>query len=230
VGPYAVIGENTKIGNNTVIGANVFIGKNVSIGDNVKIFANASVYDGMIIHNRVILHSGVVVGADGFGYVPKGDKIYKVPQLGSVIIEEDVEIGANTCVDRGTFTDTIVSKGTKIDNLVMIAHNVRLGKNVIIAGQCGIAGSSVIGDNTMMGGQVGIKDHATIGKNNKIAAQAGITKDFPEEGITIFGYPAQEASQATKELAFIRLLFKKAGKIYKLLKLADKYDEPEARK
>jgi len=177
-----------------------------------------SVYELSVIGNNVIIHAGAVIGSDGFGFIPKGDRTLKVPQMGNVVIEDNVEIGANSCIDRGTFTNTVIGKGTKLDNLVQVAHNVKLGRNVLIAGQCGIAGSSTVGDNTMMGGQVGISDHINIGKDVKIGAQSGVTKQTVSDGAVLFGYPARDANEIMRQTAFVSWLYKNAGKIRKLLK------------
>jgi UDP-3-O-[3-hydroxymyristoyl] glucosamine N-acyltransferase len=218
IGPYAIVGNNTVIGENSTIEAHAVIGDNVAIGAKTRICPNVTIYEKNFIGNNVTIHAGSVIGADGFGYVPKGDKIYKVPQLGSVIIEDDVEIGANTCVDRGTFTTTVIGKGTKLDNLIQIAHNVKLGRNVLMAAQCGIAGSCKIGDNVMMAGQVGISDHITIHNGTKMGGQAGVTKDTEKDNEVLAGYPARDARTSMKQLAFGNLLFKNAHKIMKILK------------
>ena len=218
IGPNVTIGAKTRIGDNTVIEASVSIGKRVVIGERGRLYPNVSIYNDSQIGNKVIIHSGAVIGADGFGYVPKDGKIFKVPQLGRVVIEDNVEIGANTCIDRGTFTDTVVGANTKIDNLVQVAHNVKMGKNVFMAGQSGIAGSSSIGDGSMVGGQGGISDHIHIGKNVKIAAQAGVTRPMPADGITLYGMPAREARDAIKQLAFSKWLYRNARAVKAILR------------
>lgn len=217
LGPGAVIGENTVIGDNAVIGANVVIGDNCTFGKNVHIYPNVTIYQGITVGNRVIIHAGTVIGSDGFGFVPKGNKVYKVPQLCGVVIEEDVEIGANVCIDRGAFTDTIIGRGTKLDNLVQIAHNCRIGRNVLIAGQSGIAGSTVIGDNSMMGGNVGISDHADIGKNVKIAAKSAVMGKVKDDAV-IMGYPAIDAKEYLQIHALLNVLRTKSKQLRKLLR------------
>jgi len=217
IGPHAVIGANTKIGDNVIIGANCTIGARVVMGENTRIYPNTCLYDGVIIGRRVIIHSGTIIGADGFGYVKTNGEILKVPQLGTVIIEDNVEIGANTCIDRGAFDDTVISEGTKLDNLVQIAHNVKLGKNVLIAAQTGISGSVTVGDDAMMGGQAGIVDHVRIGKNVKIAAQAGVIGNVGD-GKECLGYPAREAKEMIKMIAFSWWLYGNADKIRKAIK------------
>jgi len=217
IGACAVIGGSTRIGSNTVIGANCSIGENVLIGTNSQVYPNVTLYDFSVIGNNVTIHAGVVLGADGFGYVPKDGEIFKVPQLGKVVIEDNVEIGANACIDRGTFTETVINKGTKIDNLVQIAHNVKIGKNTFVAGITGIAGSVEIGDNVMIGGHVGVADHIKIGTGAKIGGKSGIIQDVKPNS-TVFGYPAGNGREMLKQFAFIKWLTGKAGKIRKLLK------------
>ncbi|MFC1479913.1 UDP-3-O-(3-hydroxymyristoyl)glucosamine N-acyltransferase [Candidatus Omnitrophota bacterium] len=217
VGPGAVIGENTQIGDDASIGANCVIGKKVSMGQRTCLYPNVTVYDYTVIGNKVIIHSGAVIGSDGFGYVPKDGKVYKVPQMGNVLIEDDVEIGANACIDRGTFAKTVIGRGTKIDNQVQIAHNIRIGNNVLIAAQTGIAGSATVGDNTMMGGQVGVADHVNIGKDVKIGAKTGVHGHIKDNRV-IFGYPFREAVDARKVHALLSLLLKNARKFRTLLR------------
>lgn len=215
--PFAVIGENARLGENVRIGAACNIGNTVRIGNNVRVYPNVTIYDNVVIHNNVTIHSGTVIGADGFGYVPMNGKTYKVPQLGTVIIEDNVEIGANTCIDRGTFKNTIIGKGTKLDNLVQVAHNVELGKNIMGAAQTGIAGSTKIGENTLIGGQVGIADNISIGKNVKIGAKTGVHGSLRDD-ITVWGYPYREAVDTKKLHALLSLFLKNMKKIRKLLR------------
>ncbi|MFH1304841.1 MAG: UDP-3-O-(3-hydroxymyristoyl)glucosamine N-acyltransferase [Candidatus Omnitrophota bacterium] len=196
-GPNAVIGERTRIGDNTVIGANCVIYDDVTIGEKTRLYSNVTVREHTRIGRKVIIHPGAVIGADGFGFVRKAGKTYKVPQMGNVVIGDDVEIGANTCVDRGAFASTVIAKGTKIDNLVQIGHNVKIGRNVLIAGQTGISGSVTVGENTMMGGQSGIVDHVTIGANVKIGAKTGVIGNV-KDGETVFGYPYRNAAEFKK--------------------------------
>ncbi len=172
--PFAYISHMTQIGSGSIIYPNVFIGENVSIGENCLIYANAVIHDRVTIGAGVIIHSGAVIGSDGFGYAQEGGMHHKIPQVGTVIIEDDVEIGANTTIDRATTGATIISKGTKIDNLVQIGHNVKVGRNAILVSQTGIGGSSEIGDYVMLGGQAGIADHVFIESGTIIAARAGI--------------------------------------------------------
>lgn len=217
IGPNSTIRDNVEIGDNTSIGANCVIGKNGIIGKDCQFFPNVTLYEGVIIGNKVILHSGTVIGSDGFGYMPYNGKIYKVPQLGTVIIEDEVEIGANTSVDRGTFTDTVIGKGSKIDNQVQIAHNVKIGKNVLIAAQVGIAGSSQIGECTMIGGQAGVSDHISVGKNVKIGAATGVIGSVKDNAV-VFGYPSRDLNEAKRLYGLLSLLLRNYIKIIKFLK------------
>jgi UDP-3-O-[3-hydroxymyristoyl] glucosamine N-acyltransferase len=195
VAAFAYIGENVKTGNNVKIFPNVVIGENVSIENNVTIHAGVIIYSDCVLGNNITIHAGSIIGSDGFGFAPNADGSYqKIPQLGNVIIEDDVEIGSNTTIDRATIGSTIIKKGVKIDNLIQIAHNVEIGENTVIAAQVGISGSTKIGKGVMMGGQSGTIGHIVIADGIKIAARTGITKDFKEAGITLSGYPAREQS------------------------------------
>ena len=195
VAAFAYIGENVKTGNNVKIFPNAVIGENVSIGNNVTVHAGVIIYSDCVLGNNITIHAGSIIGSDGFGFAPNADGSYqKIPQLGNVIIEDDVEIGSNTTIDRATIGSTIIKKGVKIDNLIQIAHNVEIGENTVIAAQVGISGSTKIGKGVMMGGQSGTIGHIVIADGIKIAARTGITKDFKEAGITLSGYPAREQS------------------------------------
>lgn len=195
VAAFAYIGENVQTGNNVKIFPNAVIGENVSIGNNVTIHAGVIIYSDCVLGHNITIHSGSIIGSDGFGFAPNADGSYqKIPQLGNVIIEDDVEIGSNTTIDRATIGSTIIKKGVKIDNLIQIAHNVEIGENTVIAAQVGISGSTKIGKGVMMGGQSGTIGHIVIADGIKIAARTGITKDFKEAGITLSGYPAREQS------------------------------------
>jgi len=195
VAAFAYIGENVKTGNKVKIFPNVVIGENVSIGNNVTLHAGVIIYSDCVLGNNITIHSGSIIGSDGFGFAPNADGSYqKIPQLGNVIIEDDVEIGSNTTIDRATIGSTIIKKGVKIDNLIQIAHNVEIGENTVIAAQVGISGSTKIGKGVMMGGQSGTIGHITIADGIKIAARTGITKEFKEAGMTLSGYPAREQS------------------------------------
>jgi UDP-3-O-[3-hydroxymyristoyl] glucosamine N-acyltransferase len=186
---FAVIADDAELGENCTVGPHSVVGERSKLGRDVTLHAHVSVYEGVTIGDRCILHAGVVVGADGFGFQFLDGRHVKVPQSGGVIIEEDVEIGANSCVDQGTFGPTRIGAGTKIDNLVQVAHNVKLGKHNILCAGVGVGGSAVVGDHVMMGGQVGIRDHMTIGEGARLSAQSGVTRDV-EAGVTVFGTPA----------------------------------------
>ena len=201
VAAFAYIGENAIIGNNVKIFSGAVIGENVKIGNNAIIHPGVIVYADCILGSNIIIHSGAIVGSDGFGFAPKADGSYqKIPQLGNVIIEDDVEIGSNTTIDRATIGSTIIKKGVKLDNLIQIAHNVEVGENTVIAAQSGISGSTKLGKGVMMGGQSGTMGHLTIADGIKIAARAVITKNFKEANMTLSGYPAGEQSAAYRML------------------------------
>ncbi len=191
IGDFVVVGENTVIGNNTKIYANTSIGDRCKIGNNTILYYGVKIYDECIIGNQCTLHAGVAIGQDGFGFAPQSDGHYKkIPQIGNVIIEDNVEIGANTTIDRATLGSTIIRKGVKLDNLIQIAHNVEIGENTVIAAQTGIAGSTKIGKNCMIGGQVGIVGHLTIANGVKIQAQSGIAKSIKKPDSVWEGSPA----------------------------------------
>lgn len=191
IGAFAFIGENVKIGNGSKIYPHVYIGDNTEIGENCVVFPHVTIYFDCKLGNNVIIHSGSVVGSDGFGFAPQADGSYnKVSQIGNVIIEDDVEIGANTVVDRATMGSTVIRKGVKLDNLIQIAHNVEIGKNTVIAAQSGISGSTKIGQNVIVGGQVGIVGHINIADGSKIQAQSGINRSLPLADKKWSGTPA----------------------------------------
>ncbi|MCS7150890.1 MAG: UDP-3-O-(3-hydroxymyristoyl)glucosamine N-acyltransferase [Endomicrobia bacterium] len=197
VGPYCVVSNNVRIGKETYIGANVFIGTNVEIGDNVIIYPHVVIRENVSIGNNVIVHSGSVIGSDGFGYIKKNGKYVKIPQVGKVVIEDDVEIGANVTIDRATISETRIGKGTKIDNLVHIAHNVKIGENVLLLAQVGIAGSSKVGNNTILAGQTGVTDHIKIGENVIAGPRTGIVQDVEDNSI-VWGTPPIPFSEQKK--------------------------------
>ncbi|REJ82512.1 MAG: UDP-3-O-(3-hydroxymyristoyl)glucosamine N-acyltransferase [Bacteroidetes bacterium] len=191
VGAFAYIGQNAKIGNNVKIYPQVYIGDNVVVGNNTTLYAGARIYSDCMIGSDCTIHTGVVIGADGFGFTPNRENEYqKVAQIGNVIVEDHVEIGANSTIDRATLGSTIIRKGVKLDNLIQIAHNVEIGENTVIAAQTGIAGSTKIGRDCMIGGQVGIVGHITIADKVKIAAQSGIGSSIIQEGEIVQGSPA----------------------------------------
>jgi UDP-3-O-[3-hydroxymyristoyl] glucosamine N-acyltransferase len=206
IGPYVVIEDNVSIGNRTCISSGVKISENVIIGEDCKIFPNVVLYPNVVIGARVTLHAGVIIGSDGFGYVQeKSGSHLKFPQTGTVIIEDDVEIGANSTIDRGTIDETRVCSGTKIDNQVQVAHNVLIGENCLLAAQVGIAGSVKIGKNVYFGGQSGSIEHVEIEDNVKIAAKSAATKKL-KTGKTYFGFPAEEIGIAKRKLSLLRRL------------------------
>ena len=193
LGSFSYIGQNVVLGNNVKIYPNCFLGDNVVLGDNVIIFAGAKIYSETIIGNNCTIHSGAIIGADGFGFAPNPDGTYtKIPQIGNVVIEDNVDIGSCTTIDRATMGSTIIRKGVKLDNQIQIAHNVEIGENTVIAAQTGVAGSTKIGKNGMIGGQVGISGHLTIGDNVRIQAQSGVGRNIKDDeilqGSPTFGY------------------------------------------
>ena len=206
VGAFAYIADGAEVGNNCQIYPHAYIGEGVKIGDNALIYPHVTIYKGCVIGNNVTLHAGCVIGSDGFGFAPTEQGYDKIPQIGIVTIEDDVEIGANTCIDRSTMGTTIIHKGTKLDNLIQIAHNVEIGSNTVMASQVGIAGSAKVGDWCMFGGQVGVAGHISIADHTQIGAQAGITGTVKKEGETIIGSPAWDAKGFMKSAAIFRRL------------------------
>jgi len=221
IGKNVVIGDKCEIGDNSKIFHNTVLLNNVAIGSNCLLFPNVTIRENCEIGNRVILHAGVVVGSDGFGYLnDKNRKYVKIPQIGNVVIQNDVEIGSNTTIDRAALGSTIIKSGTKIDNLVQVAHNVQIGNDTAISSQTGISGSTKIGNNCVFGGQVGLADHIEIGDNVMIGAQSGVPKDLPSNG-QYFGYPAKELRTSLRLEAHIRKLPVYASKIKELEKKID---------
>jgi UDP-3-O-[3-hydroxymyristoyl] glucosamine N-acyltransferase len=207
IGPNVVVGEKCAIGNGVTLNANVVVGDNVTIGDSTVLYANVTVREQCKIGKRCIVHSGAVVGSDGFGFVPNPDGTYeKIPQRGIVVIEDDVEIGANCTIDRATIGETKIGRGVKLDNLIQVAHNVVVGEHTVIAAQTGISGSTKIGKNCIIAGQVGFVGHITIADRTKIGAQSGIPKSIGDPGKTYFGYPAKEHLHALRIEGAIRQL------------------------
>lgn len=206
LGAFSYISSNVTIGNNVKIYPNVYIGDNVKIGDNVIIHAGAKIYSETIIGSNCTLHAGVILGSDGFGFAPSTEGIFsKIPQIGNVVIEDNVDIGAATTIDRATLGSTIIRKGVKLDNQIQIAHNVEIGENTVIAAQTGIAGSTKIGENCMIGGQAGIVGHITIGNNVRIQAQAGVGRSIKDNEI-IQGSPAMGYSDFSKSYVYFKKL------------------------
>lgn len=191
IGAFTYIGPNVKIGDNCRIYPNSFLADNVRLAGNVTLFAGVKIYFDCIIGNNVIIHSGVIIGGDGFGFAPQADGSYqKVSQIGNVIIEDDVEVGANTTIDRATMGSTIIRKGVKLDNLIQIAHNVEIGSNTVVAAQTGISGSTKIGENVILGGQVGVVGHINVAKGSQVQAKSGISRSINEENKKWAGAPA----------------------------------------
>ncbi len=218
IGPQVSIEENVSIGDNTIIESGCVIKRNCSIGGLCHLYPRVVLYENTLLKENVVLHAGIVVGSDGFGYVKDKDTIYKFPQLGKVIIEENVEIGANTSIDRGSLGDTIIGANTKIDNLCHIAHNVKIGRNVLMAAQCGIAGGTVIGDNVMMSGQIAVIDNIRIGNNVVIGGKSGIIGHV-EDNAVLWGSPARPLGMAKKQMAVLYWLTKNFSSISKLVKM-----------
>lgn len=206
IGAFAYIAEGVKLGKGVKIYPQAYIGHGVTIGDNTIVYPGAKIYHGCRIGARCIIHAGVVIGADGFGFAPLPDGTYhKIPQIGIVTIEDDVEIGANTTVDRATMGTTLVGRGTKLDNLIQAAHNTEIGRNTVIAAQAGIAGSTKIGDNCMIGGQVGFSGHIHVGNRVQIGAQSGIPNNLPD-GSRVMGYPAVPIGDFARQSVYIKRL------------------------
>ncbi|WP_445454779.1 UDP-3-O-(3-hydroxymyristoyl)glucosamine N-acyltransferase [Flavobacterium sp. 25HG05S-40] len=218
LGSFSYIGKNVSIGTNVKIYPNSFIGDNVTIGDNCIFFAGARVYSESVIGSNCVIHSGTIIGSDGFGFAPQEDGSYtKVPQIGNVILEDDVEVGSCTTIDRATLGSTIIRKGVKLDNQIQIAHNVEIGENTVIAAQTGIAGSTKIGKNCMIGGQVGFAGHIVVGDNVRIQAQSGVGKNV-KDGEVIQGSPAFNYTDWNKSYVHFRNLPKIVADIEELKK------------
>ena len=218
IDPLAFVSSTATIGKDTYIAPFAYIGDGVVVGDNCTIYPHVTIYEGCKIGNRVTIHAGSVIGADGFGFAPTPDGYDKIPQIGNVVIEDDVEIGANTCVDRSTMGSTVIRKGVKLDNLIQVAHNVEIGQNTVIAAQTGIAGSTKVGQWCMFGGQVGMAGHIHIADQTHVGAQAGITNSVKQPGQTIIGSPAWDAKGFMKSAAIFRRLPDMYQKINELQK------------
>jgi UDP-3-O-[3-hydroxymyristoyl] glucosamine N-acyltransferase len=208
IGPFVAIGENVEIGDGVVIHPHATIGPNTKVGNNTEIYSNAVIYHGCIVGSNCILHAGCVIGADGFGFAPTPNGYDKIPQIGIVTIEDNVEIGANTCIDRSTMGSTIIRKGVKLDNLVQIAHNVEVGQNTVMSAQVGVAGSSKVGEWCVFAGQVGIAGHLKVGDHTTMGAQAGLAGGnlAKKGGATLMGYPAIEHKKFAKNMAALNSL------------------------
>jgi UDP-3-O-[3-hydroxymyristoyl] glucosamine N-acyltransferase len=205
VGPYCVIGEGTQIGARSMLQSGNHVGADCQLGEEVNLFPNVTIYPHTEIGNRVRIHSGAVIGSDGFGYVQENGMHRKVPQIGNVIIRDDVEIGANVTIDRGALGPTLIGQGTKIDNLVQIAHNVVLGDHCLVVAQAGIAGSTRLGNYVVLGGQVGLAGHLKLGDHVSVAAQSGVMHNIPD-GEKWFGYPAQPDGQTKRQIVALHHL------------------------
>ena len=206
-GAFSYVGNNVVIGDNVKIYPHVYIGDNVKIGDNCIFYSGAKIYAETEVGDNCIFHSGVVIGSDGFGFAPQEDGSYKkIPQLGNVKIEDNVEIGANTVIDCATLGSTLIKKGVKLDNLVQLAHNVEIGSNTVIASQSGISGSTKLGKNCIVAGQVGVVGHVEIGDRVTLAAKTGLSKSVKKDGAVIFGYPAMDHREYLKSHAVFRNL------------------------
>ena len=217
IGAFSYVGDNAVIGNGVKIYPGCYIGNNVSLGDNTKIYSGVKIYDECHLGNRVIIHSGTIIGGDGFGFAPLNDGSYKkIAQIGNVIIEDDVEIGANTTIDRATMGSTIIRKGVKLDNLIQVAHNVEIGEHTVIAAQTGISGSTKIGKNCVIGGQVGMVGHIQIADGTRINAQSGLSKSVSASYTVLNGSPAFDYKSSLKSQAIFRNLPEMQQRLQKL--------------
>jgi UDP-3-O-[3-hydroxymyristoyl] glucosamine N-acyltransferase len=217
VGAFTYIGENVKIGSNTKIFPNSYIGDNVQIGENCIIHPGVKIYHDCVLSNHVTIHAGTVIGSDGFGFAPQADGSFKkVPQIGNVVIEDNVEIGANTTIDRATMGSTCIKAGAKLDNLIQIAHNVEVGNSTVIAAQAGVSGSTKIGNNVMIGGQAGLVGHIQVADGSKINAQSGVSKSLKEPYSAVTGSPAADYTSALRSQAVFRNLPQLEKRIHEL--------------
>lgn len=206
VGDFAVIDKYVSMGNGAAVYPHCYIGRGVKIGEKTTIHAGVKIYEGCVIGNGVTIHAGAVIGADGFGFAPDGCGVYsKIPQIGNVVIEDNVDIGANTCIDRATMGSTVIRRGVKLDNLIQVGHNVEIGANTVAAAQIGVAGSTKIGSDCMFGGQVGIAGHITIGDRVKMGSQSGVAHNIPD-GHTLLGSPAMAGIKYHRANAVFRNL------------------------
>jgi len=222
IGAYAYISENASVGEGCSIYPHVFIGDGARIGKSCILFPGVRIYKRCVVGNNCILHAGVVIGADGFGFAPVVDNNYmKIPQIGNVVLEDDVEIGANSCVDRATMGSTYIRSGVKLDNLVQIGHNAEIGQNTVIAALSGVAGSAKVGKNCMIGGQVGIVGHISVADGCKVGAQAGIIGTVKEENSTLIGFPAIDSKLYMKSFVYFTRLQDLNKKVDELSKLVE---------
>ena len=223
IGAFVVIEEGAQIGDDCTLHPQVFIGKNVTVGNNVTLYPGVKIYHDCIIGDNCILHANVVIGSDGFGFAPQEDGSFKkIPQVGNVLLEKNIEIGANTTIDRATMGSTIIREGVKLDNLIMVAHNVEIGKNTVIAAQTGIAGSTKIGEQCIIGGQVGIVGHIEIADKVQFQAGSGVSKSIIQEGIKVYGYPALPYFDYLRSYSIFKKLPELNKKVEKLEKQLNK--------
>ncbi|WP_298063185.1 UDP-3-O-(3-hydroxymyristoyl)glucosamine N-acyltransferase [uncultured Rikenella sp.] len=207
VGEYAVVGENAVVGDGTQVWPQVYVGDRVRVGAGCRLYPGVKIYEDCVLGDRVTVHGGTVIGGDGFGFAPTEDGSFqKIPQIGNVVIEEDVEIGSNCAIDRATMGSTRIRKGAKLDNLIQVAHNVVIGENTVMAAQVGIAGSTKVGSGVMMGGQVGVVGHITIADGVKIGSQSGIPNNILTPGVTVFGSPAYPGLEGHRIQASVKQL------------------------
>ena len=218
VGAFAYVGRNVRLGKNVKIFPQVYLGDNVVVGDNTVLKPGVKVYHNCVIGNNCVIHAGTVIGADGFGFAPVTDGSYdKIPQIGNVVIEDNVEIGVNSAIDRATMGSTIVRRGVKLDNLIQVAHNCEIGENTVMAAQVGVAGSTKIGRHCMVGGQVGFAGHITVGDRNMIGAQSGIPNSVGDDN-RLMGYPAVEGREFARQAVYIKSLSKLYERVGRLEK------------
>ena len=224
IGDFTVVESTAKLGDNVQIYPQCYIGDNVVIGEGTKLYPGVKIYEGCRVGKNCILHAGVVIGADGFGFAPKEDGTFaKIPQLGNVIIEDNVELGANTCVDRAKTDSTIVRSGVKLDNLIQVGHNVEIGSNTVMSAQVGVAGTTKIGSGCFVGGQVGFADHIVVGNNCKIGSKSGLDKSVPDGEIR-FGYPSLPGVQYHRSFAVFKTLPDLAQKVREIEKRLTKVE------
>lgn len=230
VGAFAYIGENVVIGNNVKIYPQTYLGNNVRIGDNTVIHPGVKIYHDCVIGRQVTVHAGTVIGSDGFGFAPQADGSFKkVPQIGNVIVEDNVEIGANTTIDRATMGSTLIRSGALLDNLIQVAHNVEVGNNTVIAAQAGVSGSTKLGNNVMVGGQAGIVGHLTIADGSKINAQSGVSKSIKTPHSAVTGSPAYDYTSTLRSQAITRSLPEMERRLKELEKLVNELMLAEGR-
>lgn len=219
IGPFAFVGDNARIGSNVKIYPSAYVGDNCEVGAGTTLFSGVRLYSNTMVGASCILHAGVVAGADGFGFAPRADGTYdKIDQIGNVVIEDDVEVGANTCIDRATMGSTVIRRGTKIDNLCQVAHNVVIGSNTVMASQSGVAGSGRVGSNCVIAGQVGVVGHIEVGDRVKIGAKSGVTRNVASDS-TVWGIPAGEARQQKRNTVYLRNIEQLVKRVEELEKI-----------